>query len=208
MKNLKSSDYEVGFADLQEAIRDAEQLLSAKIITLAAIRDASAKLLAAFDNLEERDEFSLTDDELDALFYHGAVLDEIAADPKTKPQLDQKTKASTNQDAQPSLTEPTPVTPAINPVPQPLAQPSSTPTQSVATALAQPATPDLTALATIIGKFLHLTPLTIRPRHIIYCCPSSLASNPSSRTPTSPKSTPPSKTSPFSSRALPPPIQR
>lgn len=163
MKNLKSSDYEVGFADLQEAIRDAEQLLSAKIITLAAIRDASAKLLAAFDNLEERDEFSLTDDELDALFYHGAVLDEIAADPKTKPQLDQKTKASTNQDAQPSLTEPTPVTPAINPVPQPLAQPSSTPTQSVATALAQPATPDLTALATIIGQISTLNPADYTP---------------------------------------------
>ncbi len=163
MKNLKSSDYEVGFADLQEAIRDAEQLLSAKIITLAAIRDASAKLLAAFDNLEERDEFSLTDDELDALFYHGAVLDEIAADPKTKPQLDQKTKASTNQDAQPLSTEPAPVTPAINPIPQPLVQPSPAPAQPVATAPAQPATPDLTALATTISQISTLNPADYTP---------------------------------------------
>lgn len=156
MKNLKSSDYEVGFADLQEAIRDAEQLLSAKIITLAAIRDASAKLLAAFDNLEERDEFSLTDDELDALFYHGAVLDEIAADPKTK--------APANQDAQPSLTEPTSVTLTINPAPQPLAQPSPTPAQPVATAPAQPAaTPDLAALATIIGQISTLNPADYTP---------------------------------------------
>lgn len=147
MKNLKSSDYEVGFADLQEAIRDAEQLLSAKIITLAAIRDASAKLLAAFDNLEERDEFSLTDDELDALFYHGAVLDEIAADPKTK--------ASIGQDAQPLSTEPAPATPATNPVPQPLVQPSPAP--------AQPATPDLTALATIIGQISTLNPADYTP---------------------------------------------
>ncbi len=155
MKNLKSSDYEVGFTDLQEAIRDAEQLLSAKIITLAAIRDASAKLLAAFDNLEERDEFSLTDDELDALFYHGAVLDEIATDPKTKPQLDQKTKASTSQDAQPLPVEPAPATPATNPVPQPLVQPSPAPTQ--------PVTPDLTALATIIGQISTLNPADYTP---------------------------------------------
>lgn len=155
MKNLKSSDYEVGFADLQEAIRDAEQLLSAKIITLAAIRDASAKLLAAFDNLEERDEFSLTDDELDALFYHGAVLDEIAADPKTK--------ASTNQDAQPLPAEPAPATPATNPAPQPLAQPSPTPTQPVAMTPAQPATPDLTALATIISQISTLNPADYTP---------------------------------------------
>lgn len=78
LKKLRASDYEAGFVDLTAAIREAEELLAGQIMTPADVREMSGKLLAAFDNLEERSEFSLTDDELDELFYHGAVLDELA----------------------------------------------------------------------------------------------------------------------------------
>lgn len=78
LKKLRASDYEAGFVDLKAAIREAEELLAGQIMTPADVREMSGKLLAAFDNLEERSEFSLTDDELDELFYHGAVLDELA----------------------------------------------------------------------------------------------------------------------------------
>jgi len=172
MKNLKSSDYEVGFADLEAAIHSAEQLLSAKIITLAAIRDASAKLLAAFDNLEERDEFSLTDDELDELFYHGAVLDELAADPKTSPELvaSSKTAPKATVDPAPALdsaathaqTDNTstntqtdiPAQSQINAPAQPQVNTSAQP---------QPDAPDFSALAQIIAQISALDPSDYAP---------------------------------------------
>lgn len=171
MKNLKSSDYEVGFADLEAAIRSAEQLLSTKIITLAAIRDASAKLLAAFDNLEERDEFSLTDDELDELFYHGAVLDELATDPQpasqpalaaspqSAPQLlpatDLKTTPAPNLITSETSQAPAPATGPQAPAPaqQPIAVPNQQP--SVA--------PDFSVLAQIIAQISALNPSDYAP---------------------------------------------
>lgn len=171
MKNLKSSDYEVGFADLEAAIHSAEQLLSAKIITLAAIRDASAKLLAAFDNLEERDEFSITDDELDELFYHGAVLDELAADPKTAPEattdpspaLDpattptqaNNTSANAKTNAPANTQTNTPVQPQINAPARP--QPNASAPNP------QPDAPDFSALAQIIAQISALNPSDYAP---------------------------------------------
>lgn len=147
MKSLKPSDYEVGFADLEAAIDEAEQLLSAKIITLAAIRDASGKLLAAFDNLEERDEFSLTDDELDELFYHGAVLDELATE-----DTDESLK---NRRADPDRGT---ISPAeSSKAPSPPAQPLLAPTSPVDPP-APDQSPDLSALASIIGQISALDP--------------------------------------------------
>lgn len=153
MKNLKSSDYEVGFADLEAAIHSAEQLLSAKIITLAAIRDASAKLLAAFDNLEERDEFSLTDDELDELFYHGAVLDELATDPQPASKLAANSKAAP---------EPTTSTQANAPV-QPQINAPARPQPNVLVPNHQPDAPDFSALAQIIAQISALNPSDYAP---------------------------------------------
>lgn len=78
IRKLKPEDYEAGFADLERALRKAEHILASPLADLADIRDASSMLLQAFDSLEERDEFSLSDEELDELFYHGAVLEEVA----------------------------------------------------------------------------------------------------------------------------------
>lgn len=163
MKNLKSSDYEVGFADLEAAIHSAEQLLSAKIITLAAIRDASAKLLAAFDNLEERNEFSLTDDELDELFYHGAVLDELATDPESTseatagPQPAPKLAASSK-----AAPEPTTSTQANTPVPPQINAPAQ-PQPDASAPNPQPDAPDFSALAQIIAQISALNPSDYAP---------------------------------------------
>lgn len=163
MKNLKSSDYEVGFADLEAAIHSAEQLLSAKIITLAAIRDASAKLLAAFDNLEERDEFSLTDDELDELFYHGAVLDELATDPESTSEAtagpQPAPKLAANSKATP---EPTTNTQADTPVPSQINAPAQ-PQPNASTPNPQPDAPDFSALAQIIAQISALNPSDYAP---------------------------------------------
>ncbi len=83
IRRLKPEDYEVGFADLERALRKAEHILASPLADMADIRDASSMLLQAFDNLEERDEFSLSDEELDELFYHGAVLEEVARPSKS-----------------------------------------------------------------------------------------------------------------------------
>lgn len=162
MKNLKSSDYEVGFVDLEAAIHSAEQLLSAKIITLAAIRDASAKLLAAFDNLEERDEFSLTDDELDELFYHGAVLDELATDPKTAPEATTDPSPALDPAATPIQANNTSANAKTN---APANTQTNTPVQSQANAPArpQPDAPDFSALAQIIAQISALNPSDYAP---------------------------------------------
>lgn len=168
MKNLKSSDYEVGFVDLEAAIHAAEQLLAGKIITLPAIRDASAKLLEAFDSLEERDEFSLTDDELDELFYHGAILDELASEPAEKAVANIPIENSPTSDPaeQPSTTtkkvelEKT----APNPTPAPEEIPNLTqpvPTSAVqqpTTPQPAPSAPDLSALANLISQISALDP--------------------------------------------------
>lgn len=78
IRKLSAEDYEVGFGTLEKALNKAEKVLADPLAQLVDIRDAASNLLLAFDGLEERDEFSLSDDELDELFYHGAVLEEMA----------------------------------------------------------------------------------------------------------------------------------
>lgn len=92
IRRLKPEDYEAGFADLERALRKAEHILASPLADMADIRDASSMLLQAFDSLEERDEFSLSDEELDELFYHGAVLEEVA-----RPQKPSKSQHSASK---------------------------------------------------------------------------------------------------------------
>ncbi len=89
MKKLRAEDYEVGFFALEQSILRAEAVLSKPHVALADIRDAATTLLRAFDGLEERNELSLSDAELDELFYHGAVLNEISR-PYSEPALAEK----------------------------------------------------------------------------------------------------------------------
>lgn len=85
IRKLSAEDYDVGFSELEQAIQHAEAVLANPLAELSHIRDAASNLLLAFDGLEERDEFSLSDAELDELFYHGAVLGELAK-PSNKTQ--------------------------------------------------------------------------------------------------------------------------
>ena len=78
IRKLSAEDYDVGFGTLEKALSNAEKVLANPLAELVDIRDAASNLLLAFDGLEERGEFSLSDDELDELFYHGAVLEEMA----------------------------------------------------------------------------------------------------------------------------------
>lgn len=80
IRRLNPEDYEVGYAALQSAIHQADLTLASASSSLIDIRDAASQLLTAFDQLEERTELSLTDSELDALFYQGSVLQELSAD--------------------------------------------------------------------------------------------------------------------------------
>ncbi len=82
IRKLSAEDYDVGFSELERAIQKAEQILANPLAKLTDIRDAAASLLNAFDGLEERDEDSISDEELDELFYHGAVLEEIVREEK------------------------------------------------------------------------------------------------------------------------------
>lgn len=160
MKSLKASDYEVGFSELEAAIDAAEQLLSAKIITLPAIRDAASNLLAAFDNLEERDEFSLTDEELDQLFYHGAILDELAAEPEPTPSK-KKSLLKPSPKSAPSIAAPQlPKTPQAPEAPKNLesAQTPELPNAPKPSETSAPASPDLSALAAVIQEISALDP--------------------------------------------------
>lgn len=84
IRKLSAEDYDVGFSELERALQDAETVLSDPLAELANIRDAASNLLLAFDGLEEHDEFSLSDAELDELFYHGAVLGELVAPAEKK----------------------------------------------------------------------------------------------------------------------------
>lgn len=77
IRGLRADDYEVGFAALQRAIQQAEQILANPAASLVDICNAANSLLQAFDGLEEYDDSSLSDEELDELFYHGAVLKEL-----------------------------------------------------------------------------------------------------------------------------------
>ncbi len=87
LKELHASDYEgEGFATLTDAIAHAESVIADEQADLVSIRDVASELLAAFDNLSEADDISLSDSELDQLFYHGAVLSEVADPAPKKPK--------------------------------------------------------------------------------------------------------------------------
>ncbi len=77
IRKLSADDYDTGFTELEKAIRQAEKILSNPLAPLSEICGAASGLLMAFDGLEEHDESTLSDDELDELFYHGAVLQEM-----------------------------------------------------------------------------------------------------------------------------------
>ncbi len=148
LEKLRSSDYAAGFSAMRRAISQAKRTLRSNRASLADIRDAASGLLAAFDNLEERDDMSLSDEELDELFYHGAVLEEMASErekvtKKTRRLFGKKTtktldvppaplKAVVNSVPQlsaPTVVPATPVVPApvapVVPAPAPIAAPSA-----------------------------------------------------------------------------------
>lgn len=101
IRRLNPDDYEVGFTTLQDAIHQADLVLSNASSSLIDIRDTASQLLSAFDQLEERTELSLTDSELDELFYQGSVLRELSVEtpdqkslkPQKSPKLQKSTKA-------------------------------------------------------------------------------------------------------------------
>lgn len=78
IRKLSAEDYDTGFSELEQAIQGAEKILANPLASLAEICEAASVLLSAFDDLEERDETAaMSDTELDELFYHGAVLQEM-----------------------------------------------------------------------------------------------------------------------------------
>ncbi len=79
MRKLRADDYIDGFSEFQTAMLATEMLLSDPETCLSDIRDAASDLINALDQLEEADDSSLTDMELDQLFYHGSVLKEVAS---------------------------------------------------------------------------------------------------------------------------------
>lgn len=83
IRKLSAEDYDTGFTELEQAIRYAQKILANPLASLAEICEAASSLLTAFDGLEEHDESTLSDDELDELFYHGAVLQEMLRESKT-----------------------------------------------------------------------------------------------------------------------------
>lgn len=95
IRKLSVDDYDTGFSGLEQALKKAEKVLAKPGVDLAAIRDAAAELLQAFDSMEQRDDSALSDAELDELFYQGAVLEEMlrpqkpitATDISTEPRL-------------------------------------------------------------------------------------------------------------------------
>lgn len=82
IRKLSAEDYDTGFTELEQAIRYAEKILANPLASLTEICEAASSLLTAFDGLEEHDESMLSDDELDELFYHGAVLQEMLRESK------------------------------------------------------------------------------------------------------------------------------
>lgn len=123
LEKLRSADYVSGFSAMRRAINQAKKVLRHEHASLADIRDAASSLLAAFDNLEEREDFSLSDEELDELFYHGAVLEEVAGD-HLKPS--KKTRRFGKKTSPvPVSPKPLPAVPVIQPVaPQPVRPPA------------------------------------------------------------------------------------
>lgn len=77
IRKLSVDDCDTGFSGLEQALKKAEKVLAKPGVDLAAIRDAAAELLQAFDSMEQHDDSALSDAELDELFYQGAVLEEM-----------------------------------------------------------------------------------------------------------------------------------
>lgn len=88
MRSLRAEDYESGFEELTEAVLSAEMLLSDPEAGLSEILDATTDLLNALDQLVENEDSTMTDTELDQLFYHGAVLKEAAQSHQPEPNDD------------------------------------------------------------------------------------------------------------------------
>lgn len=109
IEKLQSTDYVSGFSALRRAISQAKKVLRHSRASLMDIRDAAGDLLSAFDNLEERDEMSLSDEELDELFYHGAILEEMASERKKPAKTHKKSrlfaKKSTKEPATPATSD-------------------------------------------------------------------------------------------------------
>lgn len=81
IRNLNARDYGTGFSDLEQVIKYAESVLSNPQTSISDIFGAASQLLQAFDGLkQETDDNPLSDAELDELFYHGAVLEEMVSD--------------------------------------------------------------------------------------------------------------------------------
>lgn len=157
LEKLRSADYQSGFAEFRRAVSQAKKVLRHSHSTLADIRDAASNLLTAFDNLEEHDDSSLSDEELDELFYHGAVLEEMTVDqpkPAKKPRLFAPSEDTTEKapeispESAPKIVPkiisaaPQPI-PASAPVVAPVAPPALPKADKppVAAPLATPATP-------------------------------------------------------------------
>ena len=176
LDKLRSADYIAGFSAFRQALTQAKKVLRQNS-DLADIRDAASALLDAFDQLEERDDTSLTDEELDELFYHGAVLEEITAEPEKpakKPRLFGKKPFVVTLPVTPEPTttapEPVPATPATPVTPVTPAPASTAPTEPVTpatsiipTATAAPVAPvvpepNLSMLSEVISAIGRLDP--------------------------------------------------
>ncbi len=114
IRKLKAEDYDAGFGELEQAIQSAEQILANPLASLADICAAASTLLRAFDGLEECDDSAfISDEELDELFYHGAVLQEMLQEPKKekhhhRKKHDDKIELPYYQTASPYDAEPNP----------------------------------------------------------------------------------------------------
>lgn len=173
LAKLNSSDYDAGFDQLRHSTQLAEKLLTDDAAKLDDIRNIAGVILSAFDSLQEHEDLSLSDAELDELFYHGAVLEEVAG-PTARPTSDVRP------------TPDVPINPAIPaaPVPYPapnlpaspmmpeVPAPSSVAEPVISSAPASPAfaspafapeppisaRPDLSALSDLIAKISALDP--------------------------------------------------
>lgn len=84
MQKINPADYPIGFDELTDAMRQASSVLENPRAELADFLEAAGQLLQAFDGLAQQDDSDLSDAELDELFYHGAVLEEmVSKKPKT-----------------------------------------------------------------------------------------------------------------------------
>lgn len=83
IRKLNPTEYNADYRALSQIIQRAEFILSDPHTTLQDIFTTASELLQAFDGLQQSDDFILSDDELDELFYHGAVLEEMVKEPQT-----------------------------------------------------------------------------------------------------------------------------